>query len=70
VARCVGKWEAGYAHPLAPQRIPTSLALEVEAGGKTSLAQAGRPFQTRETRQGRPLPGSRIKQARCPRQAA
>src|SRR5713101_66233 len=39
VARCADQCEAGHATPLAPQRVPTFLALEVQANGKTSLAQ-------------------------------
>ena len=39
VARCAHECPAGYATALAPQRIPTLLALEVQANGKTSLAQ-------------------------------
>src|ERR1700724_1427879 len=39
VARCARECEARYATPLAPQRIPALLALEVQANGKTSLDQ-------------------------------
>ena len=39
VARGAGECEGGHTTPLAPQRIPTLLALEVQAHGKTSLAQ-------------------------------
>jgi len=31
VAECAGECEAGYARPLAPQRISAVLALEIEA---------------------------------------
>jgi hypothetical protein len=36
VARCAGECEAGYAHPLAPQKIPAVLALEIEIDGTTA----------------------------------
>lgn len=39
VARGAGECEGGHTTPLAPQRIPTLLALEVQAHGKTSFAQ-------------------------------
>jgi hypothetical protein len=36
---CAGECQAGYAHPLAPQRLPALLALAVEIDGETTLAQ-------------------------------
>src|SRR5579863_6627796 len=39
VARCADECESGHATPLAPQRIPTLLAMEVQAHGKTSLTR-------------------------------
>ena len=39
MARCARECEAGYTTPLALQRIPALLALEVQDNGKTSLDQ-------------------------------
>jgi hypothetical protein len=39
LARCARRSPGGHTRPLAPPRIPTILALEVEADRKTSLAQ-------------------------------
>jgi hypothetical protein len=36
--QCAGECQAGYAHPLATQRTPALLALEVEAVGTTTPA--------------------------------
>jgi hypothetical protein len=39
VAQFAGECEAGYAHPMAAQRISVVLALEVQTHGKASLAK-------------------------------
>src|SRR5215831_10122374 len=39
VAQCAAECEAGHAHPLATQRIPALLALEIEADGATTPTQ-------------------------------
>ncbi len=39
VARCAVERQTGYADPLASQRLPAVLALEIQAHGKTAFAK-------------------------------
>jgi hypothetical protein len=50
VAGCAGECEAGYAQPLAPQRISVVLALEIEAGGTTAPSQEPSTVDPRDGR--------------------
>jgi putative transposase len=50
VARCAGEREAGYAHPMAAQRISTVLALEIEAEGTTAPSHGASGVDSRDGR--------------------
>src|SRR4030095_9422447 len=39
VARCSLECQTGYANPLAPERVPPVLALEIQADGKTAFSE-------------------------------
>ena len=48
VAQCAAECEAGHAHPLATQRIPALLALEIEADGTTTPTQESPGFDPKD----------------------
>src|SRR5688572_21928137 len=50
LARCSVECETGHANPLAPERIPPVLAVEIQPDGKTAVAKGSAPPDPRDGR--------------------
>ena len=52
--------ETGYAHPLAPQRLPAPLVLEAETGGETAFTPEPSPADPGDGRREDDFPGPNL----------